>query len=204
LLCVPEHQREIDSVKCIEKIQQDIKYVKHINHPYTEKPPVESCYRPFAVTHKRGHKGQLWCGHYGAFLAHKRAIFEEFGSDFLLICECDCQLTIPHVDFLRELDRACAFMEKENIAYMSFGNDEKNIQYSNDKYTLVNQIFKTHCILFPKKSKEFLLKSFNESPWDNIDFFYNRIFNGQKIAISNQPFAKQVGKSLIDFQIKII
>jgi hypothetical protein len=204
LLCVPQDQREKDSVICLEPLQNKLNYIKHVNPPYTEKPPADSCYRPNAVTHKRGKRGQLWSGHYGAFLAHKKAVFEEFSSDYLLICECDCQLTISCAEFLQELDQACSFMEKEDIAYMSFGNEELETVYSKSEYTIVPQIFKTHCIMFPKKSKQILVNAFLHLPWDNIDFFYNRVFAGKKIAISNKVLARQKGNSLIDTPIKII
>lgn len=204
LLCVPEHQREKDSVECLQKLQSHVRYIKHLNPPYTEKPPVDNCHRPLSVVHKHGAKGQLWCGHYGAFLAHKRAVLEEFNSDFLLICECDCYLNISHSEFINELNKACDFIEKQNIAYMSFGNEEPNITYSNHDYTIVSQIFKTHCILFPRSSKEFLVNAFHNCAWDNIDFFYNRIFAGQRLAITNKVFAKQIGNSLIDQHVKFV
>jgi len=203
LLCVPEHEREVNSVKCLEQLEPEIKYIKHVNPPYKEKPPVKTCHRPHAVTHRQGQRGQLWCGHYGAFLAHKRAVIEEFDADFLMICECDCQITIPHLDFINEVKEACQFIEQENISYLSFGNNEPNIKYSSGKFTVTPDIFKTHCILFPKKTKDFLINSFNNAPWDNIDFFYNRIFRDRKIAISNQQLAVQVGESLIDIKIKL-
>ena len=205
LLCRPEDEREKRSVSHLSPLKAfGIDYVTHVNEPYTQTPPKKFCRRPDAVTDSvPGTSGQLWAGHYGAFLAWKRAIETEFDTDYLMICECDCTLLVPPEIFYKEVLRPCGFMERNNVVYLSFGNTNTTTEEekSPGKYTIVPQIFKSHCVLFPRKVKDYMIQCYQEYPWDNDDYWRNWIFRGHRLAITNKTLAVQLGHSLINHEM---
>jgi hypothetical protein len=203
LLCVPDDVRERKSVQHIRPLgDMGVQYVAHVNPPYKDTPPREFCRRPNMVTENNpGVPGQLWAGHYGAFLAWRRAVETEFSDDldFLMVCECDCLLLVPPDVFLKEVYEACEYMEEANVVYLSFGNkDTQDKDKSPGKYTVVSGIFKSHCILFSKNIRDYMIRCYSERPWDNDDFWKNWIFEKYRIAITNQTLAVQMGYSLVE------
>jgi hypothetical protein len=76
--------------------------------------------------------------------------------------------------------------------------DTKEEEKSPGKYTVVRGIFKSHCVIFPKSIKDYMVGCYDTHPWDNDDFWKNWIFKDHKIAITNKTLAVQLGHSLID------
>lgn len=199
LLCVPEQQREIDSAACLSPLTAcGIEYTPHVNSPFKGVPPKEKCRRPHdVITEPPFVAGKLWAGHYGAWEAHKRAVQTEFSTDFLMVCECDCWLVVKPDAFAEAVAKTCKLMRERDIAYVSLGNMEE-FTPSKDFLTTVTQIFRTHCILFNGSVREYLQRAFDNSPWDNIDFWLNGVFKTHRMALTSSVYAVQAGQSLID------
>jgi hypothetical protein len=209
LLCRPTQPRELASVESVAPLDDfGVKYVQHCNKP-AKKFPLDAlhCRRPKDLS-MRPKTGHLWPGQYGAWKAHMRAFEFEFGDDvdFLIIAECDCILAVPPETFVDELYDTAEYMVNREVEYLSFGghnvnNNHYSIDPNPEGWSIVSHIFQTHCVMFPKSSRDYVLKNFYESPWDNIDFWYNTIFREHRIAIHNDVLAKQwVGGSLVDGQ----
>jgi GR25 family glycosyltransferase involved in LPS biosynthesis len=126
LLSLPEEERERESIKNLSKLSRfGITYIQHINKPYTELPPKDSCRYPDKVGMKPGYHIKT-PGAYGCYLAHKNAVLKEFSDDvdFLLVCECDCVMLVELREFYNELLKICNTLEKErDIVYVNLGSD---------------------------------------------------------------------------------
>jgi hypothetical protein len=210
LLCRPTHDREVASIASIAPLNDlGIKYVQHCNRPTYQFPPDAINCRRFHDLSFTFAPGKLWPGHYGAWQAHLRAFQYEFTEDldFFMIAECDCILRVSPEIFAREVFDSADYMANRDVEYLSFGGHNVNstndrfIEHNPEGWTIVSHIFKTHCIMFTRATRDFVLRSFYTAPWDNIDFWYNSIYQGHRIAIHNEILAEQwVGGSLVDLK----
>lgn len=204
LLTRSDDEREQASIKSLSPLKKlGIDYIQHINKPETKYPDI----KPLSNhTEKKP-------GYWGAYSAFRRAIEEEFTGDldFFMICECDCILTIKPEHFIEALKDVCDVVNKNDIYYFSFGaTGENGVTWSvktgnvSDFAFETNKIILAHCILFPQKARNFLLKRCKELSWDSPDLWMNIAFSGlKKMAILNEPLAVQhEGMSLIDNEVK--
>jgi autotransporter strand-loop-strand O-heptosyltransferase len=205
LLTRPDDEREVASVKSLEPLRKwGVDYKQHINEPETQYPQDNT-----PITNHIIKKP----GYYGAYKAFRRAIEEEFTEDidYLMICECDCILTIPHKKFIDKLHNICdRVINKYEISYFSFGATgngdivwSENIQHLDNDTFLTNKIILAHCILFPKNIRKWLLQRTKDVGWDSPDIWLNYVFENKRKAIIREPLAVQhEGMSLIDNEIK--
>jgi autotransporter strand-loop-strand O-heptosyltransferase len=205
LLTRPEDEREQKSVESLSPLKNyGIDYIQHINEPCTEYP---IDWEPISEHHEKKP------GYYGAYQAFRGAIEKEFSDDvdFLIVCECDCVLTIGHEDFITALNESFIAIEKNHIYYFSFGatgNDDvtwsENMGDINENMMLTNKVILAHCIMFPKKARDFLYKQYKTLGWDSPDIWMNHAFMDQKpIGIIKRYITRQYeGYSLIDNEWK--
>lgn len=208
LLSRPDDPAEKDSVSSLSALQEfGIEYVQHINGYETKLPDLKPMY-------DTGQWGQpLKPGYYGVWKANKRAVEEEFGDDvdFLMICERDTLLTMSAADFYKKLMRNLPALVEAGVDYASFGYKESaytGVLQSEETWTVnqemygTNKIIGLHCIVFPKKTRSFLLDSFKNVPWYAADIWYNEVFNraNKRMAIVRDKCVKQEdgGVSMID------
>ena len=112
---------------------------------------------------------------------------------------------------MKEANKLC----KDNlINYVSFGSayigdnlqspifDDSN-QYGS--FYLTDKIIMTHCIMFPRHSREYLISHLSRHTWDAMDIWLNYIFRTatnpppKRFAILRKPAAYQYeGISLLD------
>jgi FkbM family methyltransferase len=198
LLTRPEDDREVKSVRNISRLSRfGFPYVKRVNSPATEYPFGSKTFFHHDV--KRP-------GYWGNYNAFKDAITEEFDSEFLMICECDCEIEIPYREFVDLVNNVCDVMKREEIYYFSFGDIEHSTKIKDvenaDFMQYVDKIICCHCILFHKSAIEFLRKSFQREEWDVIDLFFSRIFEEvpfKKATLAKDRVCRQAeGYSLID------
>lgn len=218
-------EREKASRDSLQKlIEYGIEYVLHTNEPYKDLPPKYNCQRPQCVSmelfddatvHKIG--TALTPPHYGCYEAFKNAILSEFHDcDFLIVCEGDCIIEIPHNEFVNKVFEACKLIEENNIGYFSFG-DTKTLEYgwlqspvveevaNQDLLFITNHIIGLQCIMFPKEVSTWLKERLRVDKWDASDMFFNQIFKPSKykMGIVKQRITTQAnGFSLIDKQDK--
>jgi hypothetical protein len=154
--------------------------------------------------------------HYGCFESFKNGILSEFDSDldFLIVCEGDCILEVPHEEFMSKVYQACEIINNEEIDYFSFGDTgllESGWQQSSviseipnqDLLFITNKIIGIQCIMFPKHIRKFLFNQLIDHKWDAADLYFNIIFSNKKMGIVKKRLTTQVdGISFIDKQIK--
>jgi autotransporter strand-loop-strand O-heptosyltransferase len=208
LLSRPEDPVEKASIASLSQLAKyGIEYIQH-NNGYTTTLPDLKPLRP------TGQDGQpLKPGHYGCWAAHKRAVEEEFSddTDFLILCERDTQLDMPVKWVYETLLRCCDTAIANAIDYFSMGykdsvftgvlQSEELQRLSEDMY-LTNKIIGLQFIVFPRRSREFLLHSFKTVPWYGADIWYNEVFAAanKRIAITYERYIRHEdgGESLID------
>jgi len=172
LLTRPEDEREVKSVKSISRlIEYGFPYIKRVNEPATEYPLGSKTFFNHEV------KSPGYWGNYNAF---KDAILEEFDSEFLMICECDCDIEISCNEFVDLVNKVCDVMKREEIYYFSFGDTDGSSKDGDidgvEFMHYVDKIIGCHCILFHKSAKKFLQRSFQREEWDSIDLYFSCIF----------------------------
>ena len=128
LLTDPTALRERRSIAEVAAVADvGIDYVQHRNPPRTATPPRDTCRRPDAVTSWEDasfpNDWQLGPGHFGCFLAHRRAMFAEFDDtlDLFVVCECDCLFEGTAAEFLALLHEARDHMARTGTLYVSLG-----------------------------------------------------------------------------------
>ena len=207
LLTLPEEEREKKSIEDLSKLSRfGITYIQHINEPYTELPPKDSCRYPDRVGMNPGYYIKT-PGVYGCYLAHKNAVLKEFDDDvdFLLVCECDCVMSVKPRKFYNELLKICNTLEKENdIVYVNLGSDAKAWKRSvketiNDSLSIVDRTVLTDCLLYQKSSIDIVKEKFLNEKWDGVDLWQQEVFINHRKAYSKIPMATQLkGGSLIE------
>jgi hypothetical protein len=208
LLTDIESEREKSSIKSLSSISNyGIKYVQHINEIYTGTE---------YLTKQPIYPGNHRPGHYGLFQSFKKAIEQEFDDDLdaIIICECDCVISID-LDKFSELAREAVSVCKSHlINYVSFGSPGNKDNFwspviedhpNYGSFYLTDKIILCHCILFPRHSKEYLLRQLNSGAWDTLDVWLNWSFRSstlippKRFAVSKKTIAYQhEGISLLD------
>jgi hypothetical protein len=215
--------REIHSRKSLENvIDYGIEYVLHQNPVYTSLPPLHTSLRPHNVRMEKYSIGDpeygkaLTPSHYGCFESFKIGIMSEFDKDldFLMVCEGDCIIETEMMDFIAKVNEVCDIVNREGITYFSFG-DTKTLDFRWEQSDIIkeipgqnllfitNKIIGLQCIMFPLKSREFLLEKLRLAKWDCMDTFFNIIFGGTNMGILKNRITTQAdGYSLIDKEYK--
>ena len=207
-LLLEEDDRKSKSIKELEKLSQyGIDYVQHINKRYNETPPKDFCARPWDVGRIGAYS--LKGPHYGNYQSFKKAIFTEFTDDidFLMILESDCTLTVPIEEFVDKVFQSCNYINNHGIHYMSYG-DNRNLRTGEmvsdviekldvDWMYLTNKIIGIQCIMFPKISKDFIMRSYETVPWDVTDLLYIEMFKYLRKGIAPRLTSQIEGQSMI-------
>jgi len=208
ILTETSHEREIESMKSLSPLgEMGVEYIPQINERY-----VGEEYK----THLPIYDGNHGPGHYGAFQSFRKAVVENFTEDVdaFVVCECDCVLKVDHqnfIDLVKEANKLC----KDNLVnYVSFGSAysggtlfspvlDDSTRFGN--FYLTDKIIMTHCIMFPRHSREYLLNHLTRMTWDALDIWLNFIFRTatnpppKRFAILREPAAIQYeGISLLD------
>ena len=155
--------------------------------------------------------------HYGAFDSFRKAVLLNFDYDIdaLILCECDCVLTVPAEVFAFQVFSSLDFCRKGNLSYYSFGTHTINdiIQStehdSDDEFPhsyITDKIVCAHCIMIPNHERNFVMSEIAYRPWETPDVWFNMVFHTRgisKFGIIRERMAKQhEGISLIDNHFK--
>lgn len=200
--------REIASINSLSPLSYNgINYIQQINVRYRG----EDWKTNSAITQSQfTNHGP---GHYGAFQSFKKAMIENFSEDLdaLVLCECDCVLSVDSNEFASTLKEGIEFCKNYSIDYLSLGSRYVNgilqspvIEEINQykKFYVTNKVILAHCIVLPARSREYVLESIEKFSWDSPDIWFNEIFwrgNKNKFGIVKERLAYQhEGISLID------
>ena len=148
LLSHPEEEREVNSISSINKL--DIPYIQHINPVFNGEPPKSN----WPST-----KGPLVKPSYGCYDSHKKA-FNEFDTDYLLVCECDCMISVPPKQFVDILPFYIKDMEENNIACLGIGSFCNIVKKETKELYICEEIVCTQCMLYSSKYKKAILELF--------------------------------------------
>jgi hypothetical protein len=217
-------EREILSRESLQQVSKyGIEYVLHTNELFKSIPPSHNCVRPQCVsmelfdeetTNRLG--TALTPAHYGCFESFKNGIISEFDKDldFLIVCEGDCLIEVPIEEFVNKVNQVCEIVNNENISYFSFG-DTKTLDFgwhqsdvvreipNQDLLFITDKIIGLQCIMFPTKTREYLINKLRTEKWDCMDTFFNIIFSGKNMGILKNRITTQAdGYSLIDKELK--
>lgn len=208
LLTETDAEREIRSVESLSPLSlHGIEYVQHVNERYAGEGHLR---------HAPLYPGNHTAGHYGAFQSFRKAIEQEFEEDLdaIVICECDCVLSVAAPAFAELAREAVHVCRDHLINYVSFGSPTTNgILWSPvaedhpnyGSFYLTEKIILTHCILLPRHSREYLLRQLRTNTWDAVDIWLNWSFRStsaippKRFAIAKRTVAIQhEGTSLLD------
>jgi hypothetical protein len=219
-------EREILSRESLQQVSKyGIEYVLHTNELYKSIPPSHNCVRPQCVsmelfdeetTNRLG--TALTPAHYGCFESFKNGIISEFDKDldFLIVCEGDCLIEVPIEEFIDKVKQVCDTVIESDIQYFSFG-DTKTLDFAwhqsnvikeipnQDLLFITDKIIGLQCIMFPRKTREFLYEQLRNHKWDCADSYFNLIFieHGLNMGILKNRITTQAdGVSLIDKEFK--
>jgi hypothetical protein len=219
-----DDSREHLSRESIQKLSDyGFNYVLHKNVPYTSLPPSHNCLRPHNVRLEKYDDSNdpefgnaLTPSHYGCFESFKLGIMSEFDNDldFLIVCEGDCIIETTIQEFINKVNQSCEIINNEDISYFSFG-DTKTLDFgwhqsnvvkeipNQDLLFITDKIIGLQCIMFPIKTKEYLINQFRNEKWDCMDTFFNIIFSNKNMGILKNRITTQAdGYSLIDKELK--
>ena len=211
LLTGPDDTREIISSKSIKQLElYGFDYKPMVNEIYTDIPPVEFCRRPNAISNDVLYGdntgiGNITSRHYGCYLAHRDALMaiDVDNYDYTLIFEADAFIYSSLRDFVDIVHKASFISERDNIPYISFGNNPSWNRWkvdSNFMRTDYNQDW-AHSYLIPNREKGWYMDRINDCEWDAADLWYNHMFYHHRRLryTTTYPHSKQTsGVSLLD------
>jgi hypothetical protein len=208
LLTETDSEREIKSIEVLSPLKEHgIEYFQHVNERYRGDAHLR---------HLPLYEGNHTAGHYGAFQSFRKAIEREFDEslDALIVCECDCVLSVSHGRFADLAREAVSVCRDHLINYVSFGSPSANGNIwspviedhpAYGSFYLTDKIILTHCIMLPRHSREYILRQLRTNTWDAVDIWLNWAFRSttslppKRFAIAREVAAYQhEGKSLLD------
>lgn len=208
LLTETESEREMMSIESLSPLKEHgIEYLRHVNERYRGDAHLR---------HLPLYEGNHTAGHYGAFQSFRKAIDQEFDEslDALILCECDCVLSVSHGRFADLAREAVSVCREHLINYVSFGSPVANGTLwspvvedhpAYGSFYLTEKIILTHCIMLPRHSREYVLRQLRTNTWDAVDIWLNWAFRSttllppNRFAIAKEAAAYQhEGKSLLD------
>jgi len=234
LLLNPDYQADIPDESwesTISKQNRSIEYFNRISHKFSAHSqifsninrtelPVESCASPSNLYHNKNLEVKphtLSYGHYGAYVAHKRGITQEFSDecDCLLILEADAYSNLEPIDFYNKVMEAYNLGIEKNASLVSLagpyfltGEDYwsqiENVEGYPDFIKVPHFLMGTAYLVF-KKEKNSIIEKFETRGWQSPDIWLAWNHNKQgDVYCSREYFAYQVsGYSLLDFHEKM-
>lgn len=194
--------REQASVASLAPVaNHGIEYIQSVNEVYNgEKWRIQENWGP-QYSHGSSRK-------YGAFQSFRKAVLNNYDADLdaLILCECDCILTVSAEEFVEQIKRALEFCEKNRISYYTFGyNQNSPVYYTDDEHPhsyISDKIICAHCVMIPKFEREFVMSEIAYRPWETPDIWFNMVFHTRgpsRMGAMYNPIAVQhEGFSLID------
>lgn len=233
LLLNPDYQADIPDEQwgsTISKQNRSIEYFSKIAHKFSASSqifsninrtelPVESCASPSNLYHNKNLEVKpytLSYGHYGAYIAHKRGITQEFSEecDCILVLEADAYSNMDSIDFYDKVMEAYKFGVEKNASMISLagpyflsGEDywaqSESVEGYPDFVKVPHFLMGTAYLVF-KKERSSIIEKFETRGWQSPDIWLAWNHNKQgDIYCTREYFAYQVsGYSLLDFHEK--
>jgi hypothetical protein len=208
ILSRPFDGREQLSMSSVRNLaSQGFHYIQKIIPPFRDIPPAQFCATPQFISEQSGIlNGKVvdWTlspGTYGCYSSQKSVITEGFDedTDYLLVCECDCILRLSAVRFADAVRRYARLMDEKRLAVVAIGAFTDPGGDVMEGLAPCMRIVETHCMLYSRLQKEYILEKFKTVPWDNYDLWVSSAFGRDgKLAVTARRLAIQSdGNSLI-------
>ena len=194
-------------------------YTQLFSYPNRTELPAESCADPGMIRESQPEDGGPWIsyGHYGAYVAHRRALLEEFGEDIdaLVVVEGDVVFDISPADMAFRIHKALEFAEEHGGSLVTFGNvgfglaSEASIRDTTvpmGDYTKIDHFVSAHCYMVTKKEREQMQHKLRTEKWHAWDIWlYWNYDKRVPIFRTKEPLVYEPeGFSMIDFKTKEI
>lgn len=198
-----EAKREQESIASLAPVAaHGIEYIQSVNEIYHgEKWKIQPNWGSDLFQHADARK-------YGAFQSFRKAVLNNYDPDLdaLILCECDCVLTVTPKEFAEQVERSLSFCNKNSISYYTFGyRDDSPVYHTDDEHThsyISDKIICAHCVMIPRFERDFVMSEIAYRPWETPDIWFNMVFHTRgpsRMGAMYEPIAKQhEGESLID------
>jgi hypothetical protein len=181
--------------------------------------PIENCADTSILnpTKDLNVSGNLSYGHYGAYLAHRNAILEEFDDDLdaILIVESDVQFIPDAQTMYEEIVNAYHFASDNNGAMVTFGavrfgqnhsTPENELTVDFGDYNKIAHFLCAHCYMILSSEKDRIKDKILNSKWHAWDIWLYWNYDTDKsvnIFSTKTPLAfEPEGISMIDYHDK--
>ena len=200
--------REVRSYESLSKL--GYRYIRIVNPRYMEYPPTHNVFEGrtdwiLGITKDPSQWG-LTSGHYGAWQGHLSAILASFvDSDYTLICECDCLVTVDPEFFRQRVDEGIKLLENSDFKIIRFEAPNHQVEFTDqltENLWSANMNTLGHCYLISSKHRNFWLDRLDNVGWHTPDWWLN--FSFQKVNERMPVFRDMIltgqaeGMSIID------
>lgn len=200
--------REVRSYESLSKL--GYRYIRIVNPRYMEYPPTHNVFEGrtdwiLGITKDPSQWG-LTSGHYGAWQGHLSAILASFvDSDYTLICECDCLVTVDPEFFRQRVDEGIKLLENSDFKIIRFEAPNHQVEFTDqltENLWSANMNTLGHCYLISSKHRNFWLDRLDNVGWHTPDWWLN--FSFQKVNERMPVFRNMIltgqaeGMSIID------
>jgi hypothetical protein len=205
----PSVSREVRSFESLSKL--GYRYIRIVNPRYMEYPPTHNVYDGrvdwiVGVTKPNPNEWGLTSGHYGAWQGHLSAILASFvDSDYTIICECDCLITVDPEFFRQRVDEGIKLLESSNFKIIRFEAPNHQVEFTEqltENLWSANMNTLGHCYLISSKHREFWLDRLDNVGWHTPDLWLNCAFQkvGEKMPVFKDIVltGQAAGLSIID------
>lgn len=211
--------KQRQSIECFEKIKTKFSsYVQSYSVLNREVVPEENCAQPGIINRTKEFVNEppvLSYGHYGAFMAHKRGVIENFHEDIdlLIIIEGDVITHLSPDEFYNKVieaynlgiqNEACLISFAQRM-YLSGANWwEHDIDFGN-WIKVIHFILGSTYLIF-KSERESIINKFQTTGWHSPDIWLAWNYSGKcPIFVSKEAIVHQVeGYSTLDYKNKKI
>lgn len=205
----PSVSREVRSFESLSKL--GYRYIRIVNPRYMEYPPTHNVYDGrvdwiVGITKPNPNEWGLTSGHYGAWQGHLSAILASFvDSDYTIICECDCLITVDPEFFRQRVDEGIKLLESSNFKIIRFEAPNHQVEFTEqltENLWSANMNTLGHCYLISSKHREFWLDRLDNVGWHTPDLWLNCSFQkvGEKMPVFKDIVltGQAAGLSIID------
>jgi len=205
------------SIECWENMSDKFStYIKRYTKVNRTELPTENCAHPEIINPSKEFKNEppvLSYGHYGAYLAHKNGILENFDEDVdaLIIVEGDVVTDLNPEDFKEKILDAYYTAIEKNIGIVSFAGPkylsgghwwETNKDYGD--WLKVDHFLLGSTYIVMKSERDKIIKRLKTKPWHSPDFWLAWYNSGKtNMMVSKDKLVYQLeGYSLLDYKEK--
>lgn len=177
--------------------------------------PSEGCAEPAIINPSREFNltpPVLSYGHYGAYMAHRNAILNEFSEDVdaLLVVEGDVSFSIPPDQMTEEIHRAAEFARANDGAMVTFGRisyglasmaAESDTAVDMGEYKKIDHFLCAHCYLVLRSERDRIQEKLKTTGWHAWDIWlYWNYDRRVPIFAPHAPLVHEPdGASMIDY-----